>query len=58
MAQIKHSTQKDWVSQVLEDMEKCSIQLEKEDIKKIKKTWFKKIVKEAARKEVFLFLIG
>ena len=58
MAQLKNPTQKDWVSQVLEDMENLSIHLEIEDIKNMKKPCFKKIVKEAVRKEAFLYLIG
>ena len=57
MAQLKHPTQKDWVSQVLEDMETLSIDLEIEDIKHMKKPCFKKLVKEAVRKEAFLYLI-
>ena len=55
MAQLTYPTHKDWVSQVLEDIEYLSIELEIEDIKTMKKECFKKIVKEAVRKNAFIY---
>ena len=56
MAQLTDPSHNDWVSQVLKDLEDLSIELEVEEIKSMKKHFYKKIVKEAVQKEAFLYL--
>ena len=57
MAQLEKPTQKDWASQILEDLVVLEINLELEDIEEMKKDKFKNIVKEAVRKKAFSYLI-
>ena len=57
MAQLSHPTAKDWVSQVLEELEDLSINLEIEEIKVMKRVFFKKIVKEAVKQKAFSYLL-
>ena len=56
MAQLTFPTPKDWVTQVLEDIENLSIELEIEEIKIMKKSTFKKIVKKAVHEKAFSYL--
>ena len=57
MAQLSHPTPRDWVSQVLEEIEDLSLNLEIEEIEVMKKVSFKKMVKEAIRKKAFSYLL-
>ena len=54
MAQLSHPTARDWVSQVLEQLEDQPLNLEIEEIKVKKKVSFLEMVKEAIRKRHFL----
>ena len=54
MAQLTHPTARDWVSQVLEQLEDQPLNLEIEEIKVKNKISFLEMVKEAIRKRHFL----
>ena len=49
MAQLGEPTPKDWVSQVLEDLEELEISFELDQIEVMKKEKFKLTIKEAMR---------
>ena len=57
MDQLNNPTAKDWVSQVLEELEDLSINYQIEEIEAMKKTFFKNIVKEAIKKKAFDYLM-
>ena len=57
MAQLEKPTYRDWVSQVLEDLEDLNIDMELEDIEMMKKEKFKSIVKEEIKKKTFQYLL-
>ena len=57
MAQLSNPTSRDWVSQVLEELEDLSINLQIDEIEVMKKSLFKKIVKEAIQKKAFSYLL-
>ena len=58
MAQLTYPTYKDWVSQVLEDIENLSIELEIEDIKTKKKKMFQEDCQGSCQKECIYLLTG
>ena len=53
IAQLENPTQRDWVSQVLEDLEYINVDLEIEAIKSLKRDKFKEIIKEAVKLKAF-----
>ena len=53
IAQIEDPTPRDWVSQVLEDLEEINKNLELDKIKYMKKEKFKSIIKESVRTKAF-----
>ena len=56
-AQLSNPTHRDWVSQVLKELEEINIQLEIHDIEILSKDKFKILVKDAVYKKAFLDLL-
>ena len=57
MAQVTSPTPHDWVSTVLEDLEKNDFHIEIGEIRDMKKSKFKAIVKEKIRNGAFQYLL-
>ena len=57
MALLNNPTAKDWVSQVLDELEDLSIHYQIEEIEAMKKTFLKNIVKDAIKKKAFEYLM-
>ena len=57
IAQLENPTYRDWVSQVLEDLEILEISLEIEEIQTMKIDKFKHIVKKSVKEKAFLYLL-
>ena len=55
-AQLENPTRKDWVSQILDDLEELEIDFELEEIQRMSKEKYKKIVKHSVEKKAFLYL--
>ena len=54
--QIKNATKKDWGSLIMKGIEDLNINLQLEDIEKMSKGAFKKIVKEHIKTHAFIYL--
>ena len=54
--QIKNATKRDWGSLIMKDIEDLNINLQLEDIEKMSKGAFKKIVKEQIKTHAFIYL--
>ena len=57
MAQLSNPTQKDWVSQVLKELEDLDIKLEIEQIVSLSKEKYKEIIKEAVYRKALSDLL-
>ena len=57
MAQLTNPTHRDWVSQVLQELEDVEIQLEIHEIELMSKDKYKNLIKEAVYSKAFSDLI-
>lgn len=57
MAQLSNPTHRDWVSQVLQELEELEIQLEIEEIEVMSKVQYKSLIKEAVYNRAFSDLL-